>query len=263
MIDLHTHVLPGLDDGPRDLDDALDLARAAVTLGTRRVVATPHIDSRFGVEPEELPAAVAALNAAYAEHGIDLEAVTGGEIATSRVRDLTDEQLEGLGLGGGPYLLIESPHTPAAVVTDIEAVIFDLQVRGHQILIAHPERSPVFQAQPDRLRRLVDGGALCSITAGSMKGRFGQTVRRFTVMLLREGLVHNVASDAHDDVRRPPGLLTGFETMESDVPGVAAQAEWLTEEMPAAILSGAPLPERPELPEAPRRKLFGLFRRNG
>ena len=118
-------------------------------------------------------------------------------------------------------------------------------------MLAHPERSPAFLPEPARIANLVDAGVLCSITAGSMMGRFGKRVRRFTLDLLRSGLVHNVASDAHDLDRRPPGLLAGFAAVEGELPVVAAAADWFAGEAAAAILAGEPLPGSP--PTAVRR----------
>ena len=92
-----------------------------------------------------------------------------------------------------------------------------------------------------------------------MAGGFGSTVRRFTMAMLREGLAHVVASDAHDHLRRPPGLQAGFPALERDLPGLSEQAEWLTELVPRAVLDGAPLPVRPPLPAKPS----GLLRRLG
>ena len=119
--------------------------------------------------------------------------------------------------------------------------------RGESIVLAHPERSPLFQQQPERLAALVDEGVLCSVTTGALRGDFGQLVRRFTIELLREGLVHDVASDAHDHLHRPPGLQGALEDVEAELPGIAAQREWLTNLAPAAILEGQPLPPRPAL----------------
>ena len=96
----------------------------------------------------------------------------------------------------------------------------DVQARGFKPLLAHPERCPIFQHDPDRLQRLVNSGVLCSITAASMAGGFGTTVRRFTLELLHDGLVHDVASDAHDHLHRPPDLLAGFESAETEIPGI-------------------------------------------
>jgi protein-tyrosine phosphatase len=257
VIDLHSHILPGVDDGPRTLEGSLELARAAVADGTRTILATPHVNDDPGIDAERVAAGLEVLRPALAEAEIPLEVLPGGEIAIWRLADLDDAALRGLALGGGPYLLVESPFSP--VVGDFEPIVLDLLMRGHRVLLAHPERCPAFQRDPARLERLVDGGVLVQITAGSMAGGFGSTVRRFTAALLRDGLVHAVASDAHDAVKRPPGLNFGFTAIEHrELPGIGAHQAWLTEAAPRAILDGAPLPERPPLPRP-----GGLLRRLG
>lgn len=251
MIDLHAHILPGLDDGPYDLDGSVALARAVAASGTGVLAATSHVDHGFGVRTTELAAALAAVRARLAEEAIGLEVIAGGEIAASRALDLGDDELLALRLGGGPTLLLEAPLMPYA--GDFEGMVDDLQTRGHRVLIGHPERSPLFQRAPERLARLVDGGALAQITAGSLLGEFSETVRRFTVRLLRDELVHVIASDCHDPVRRPPGLRDALAAVEGDVPGASRLAEWMTEAVPAAVLTGEPVPERPDLTAAVRR----------
>jgi protein-tyrosine phosphatase len=251
VIDLHTHILPAVDDGPRTLEGSLDLARAAVAAGTRTALATPHVNDDRSIDAERVAAGLHELRPALAAAEIPLEVLPGGEIAIWRLADLDDAALRSLALGGGPYLLIESPFSP--VVGDFEPLVLDLMMRGHRVLLAHPERCPAFQRDPARLERLVDAGVLVQVTAGSMTGGFGSTVRRFTTDLLRQGLAHVVASDAHDAVRRPPGQTAGFSAL-----GVEAQRQWMTEDVPRAILDGAPLPERPPLPR--RRGLLGRFR---
>ena len=251
MIDLHTHILPAVDDGPRTLEGSLDLARAAVAAGTRTALATPHVNDDHSIDAARVAAGLDELRPALAAAEIPLEVLPGGEIAIWRLADLDDAALRSLALGGGPYLLIESPFSP--VVGDFEPLVLDLMMRGHRVLLAHPERCPAFQRDSARLERLVDAGVLVQVTAGSMTGGFGSTVRRFTTDLLRQGLAHVVASDAHDAVKRPPGQTAGFAAL-----GVEAQRQWMTEDVPRAILDGAPLPERPPLPR--RRGLLGRFR---
>ncbi len=243
MIDLHCHLLPGLDDGPRTMPEALALARRAAASGTSTIVATPHINRHWRVDPLELARRVAAMQDALDRDGVALELRTGGEIAITRLADLRAEEIDALRLGGGPYLLLECPSDPSP--WDFDAVLLKLRERGEAILLAHPERCPLFQREPERLVRLVESGLLCSITAGSMWGQFGSAVRRFTIELLRARLVHDVASDAHDSERRPPGLGTAFTSAEQDLPGISAQAEWLSRLAPAAILAGESLPAMP------------------
>ncbi len=256
MIDLHSHILPGIDDGPGTLEGSLELARVAVAAGTRTILATPHINTDERIDAAMVAAGLEELRPALAAAEIPLEVLPGGEIAIWRLVDLDDTALRSLALGGGPYLLVESPFSP--VVGDFEPMVLDLHARGHRVLLAHPERCPAFQRDPTRLERLVTAGVLVQVTAGSMAGAFGSTVRRFTAGLLRDGLVHVVASDAHDTERRPPGLRAGFAALERDLPGLGEQAEWLTQLVPRALLDGAPLPARPPLPRP-----TGLLRRLG
>jgi protein-tyrosine phosphatase len=255
VIDLHSHIVPGVDDGARTMEDAVALARAAAQSGTETLVATPHIREDHPFELGSLSARVEEVQAAVNAAGIALRLVAAGEVAITRLDSLDDAQLGGLCLGDGRCVLVESPYGRATDM--LEHVLFDLQVRGYQPLLAHPERAPSFQSDPARLERLVEAGILCSVTAGSMLGRFGSSVTRFTARLFRDGLVHDVASDAHDAEKRPPGLRAGFDALESQLRGIAEQADWFTRDAPAAILSGAPLPAAPPPPRLRR----GLFRR--
>lgn len=240
MIDLHSHVLSGIDDGPDTIEGSVELARAAAATGIRTLVATPHVSWHYPNDADTIAPLVAALNARLAEEGIELEVLTGAEIAMTRVAALEPGQLSRLGLGGGSWLLIEPPFTPVA--TGLDAIVLDLVHGGRRVLLAHPERCPALQRDPEMLRGLVGAGVLTSITAGSFVGRFGGEVRRFALELAREGLIHNVASDAHDNTRRPPGVAA-----ELDRAGLGPLTEWLTEAVPRAILDGGEIPARPDV----------------
>jgi protein-tyrosine phosphatase len=248
VIDLHCHLLPGLDDGPTSIPEALAMARVAAASGTTTIVATPHIDHRWGVRPHDLPRRGAALSEALRDEGIELELRTSGEIAISRLADLSSDELDRLRLGDGRHLLVESPLSPTD--PDFDVLLLKVQERGEPIVLAHPERCPLFQREPERLARCVEAGMLCSITAGSLRGDFGERVRRFSLEILSEGLVHDLASDAHDHHSRTPSLAGAVEQAEDELPGVSAQADWLTRVAPAAILAGKRPPPPP--PRAPR-----------
>lgn len=258
MIDLHCHVLPGVDDGPVDLGETLELCRAAVEAGTQTVVATPHVSWEWpGVTPPVVHEGVERVRAAVREAGIDIEVLPGAEIAMTRAGDLSDEELTALRLGGGPFLLLECPLSPAAA--GIEQLVSRLAERGHGILLAHPERSPAMQRHPELLRSLVqDVGALTSVTAAAFTGRFGGVVERFARGMLEEGLVHDIASDGHRaGGGRPPSI--GPELAEA---GFGERADWHAEAVPRAILAGSPLPPAPPLPEPlPRKGLLARLRR--
>ena len=238
---MHCHVLAGIDDGPETIEGSLALARAAEQRGIDTIVATPHVSWRYGNDAATIAGLVEQTNDALAQAGIAVRVLSGAEIAMSRALDVPSEELQALTLGGGPWLLLECPFT--SVATGLDALIGELEKAGHGVVLAHPERSPAFQRDPQMLESLVRSGVLTSITAGSLVGRFGSPVKRFALSLVEAGLVHNVASDAHDAEQRRPGIAD--ELREA---GLEAMTEWLAEGVPRALLDGADsLPPRPSI----------------
>lgn len=237
MIDIHFHILWGVDDGPRTRSETVAIARAAVEAGTRRVVATSHVSWDW---PENDAATLAQrlgdVNEALREEGVPLEVLAGAEVALTRAVELDDTELRALYLGNGPWLLLEPPMLPASAGFD--AMFAMIRARGHRIVIAHPERCPAFHEDRSRLEALVEEGMLCSITAQALTGAFGRAVRKFTRGMLRDGLVHNVASDAHDVSRRTPGLLAEMQKAGLS----AAESERLGRDSGRAIVDGTPVP---------------------
>jgi protein-tyrosine phosphatase len=259
VIDLHSHILFGIDDGPADLDGSLAFARAAVAAGTTTIAATPHIDAMYGLMPADRDEPLAAVRSAIAREGIPLAVINGAEIALDRYLDLDPEQLDSLRLGDGEFLLLECPLSSAAGAFD--RFLSALLSRGVRMLLAHPERCPDFQRRPERLAALVSSGALAQVTSASLSGRFGRTVQAASLHMLAEGLVHDLSSDSHDAVRRGPDLREGLEAASRELPGSAALADWLTVDVPGAIITGGPIPRRPPVvitPAKPKRRWFGL-----
>jgi len=239
MIDLHTHILPGLDDGVRSLEEAVELAREAVAGGIAALVATPHVRDDYPTAAAEMERVLAALRARLVDEGVPLRVLPGGEIALDRLAELSADELRRFGLGGNPsYLLVETPYF--GLPLDLEDRLFRLRASGITPLLAHPERNEDFQQDIDRVARLVRSGTLVQVTAASLDGRAGKRARETAKELVAAGLAHVVASDAHSPSVRRGGLA-----------GVAAEvgdeqlARWLTTELPAAIVSGDPLPPRP------------------
>jgi protein-tyrosine phosphatase len=255
VIDLHFHLLPGIDDGPPDLEASVALARAAADTGTETIVATPHVGWDWPNSASTISDSVDRVATRLAELAIPIRVVAGAEIALARANELPDEELRRLSLGGGPWLLIELPQRSS--VLGLESQLLHLQKRGHQIVLAHVERCPTFLQDLRVLEHLEDAGILASLTAGALVGRFGKTLQRFGRELVKNGLVSNVASDAHDLVRRPPGVAR--ELSDS---GLGAQAQWLTRDMPQAILAGDTMPPAPDWPSlaAPPRRVKWLRR---
>lgn len=249
MIDLHSHILPGLDDGAANLEASLSMALMAVEEGIDTVVATPHVNQTYPVGPDAMSAAVGALNVALARMELPLAVLPGSEIAVEMLSTLDDIALRRLSLGGGGCVLVESPYSGS--VPFLEDMLFDLQVRGFRPVLAHPERSIAFRERPERLAGLVSRGVMSCVNSGSLAGRFGSNAKRMSLQFFEEGLVHAVASDSHDDRSRPPRLLEGFERADEELPGLAAQASWFTNTAPAAIVAGGRLPTRPDPPQQP------------
>ncbi|HET8754837.1 MAG TPA: CpsB/CapC family capsule biosynthesis tyrosine phosphatase, partial [Solirubrobacteraceae bacterium] len=143
MIDLHAHILPGIDDGPATPEAALAMARTAAAAGTRAIATTSHVAHMFPIDPVQIVQGRERLAARLAAEGIELELLAGGEIAHDRLPELDDETLRSLTLGGGRYLLLECPFAP--IGAGLEPLVDDLHERGFGVLLAHPERSASFQ----------------------------------------------------------------------------------------------------------------------
>jgi protein-tyrosine phosphatase len=250
MIDLHSHVLPGIDDGPSDIADSIAFAQAAEAQGTTVLAATPHLRSDFPlVRIEQVAEACAELNDRLPA-GSGLRVSPGAEVDVLWAQTASDEELRLASLGQhGTDLLVETPY--GLLSDSFEDLLFRITVRGYRILLAHPERNPTFQRDPARLREIATRGVLIQITLPSVVARDrGSRSRKLAFDLVREGLAHNLASDSHSPGRwRPPALRTGLEAFAEFAP---SYAEWMVTDAAAAILEGEPLPPPPRDP-APRR----------
>jgi protein-tyrosine phosphatase len=262
VIDLHSHLLPGIDDGAPDLEHAVDLARAAADQGTRVLAATPHLRTDFpDVRAEELAARCDEMRSAIRDAGIELEVVQGGEAGVMWAVNASDDELREGSFGArGTDLLVETPYGP--LNDTFEQLLFTLPARGFRLLLAHPENNPTFQRDPERLHELVDRGVLLQVTARSLiRSDRRKGPRALAEALVRDGLASALASDAHSGHHlRPPALGAGAEAA-AEIVG-QARARWLVQDAPAAILAGEPLPESPPAEVAPKRGgLLGRLRR--
>jgi protein-tyrosine phosphatase len=247
VLDLHTHILPGLDDGARTLEKSVAMARTAVGDGIHALAATPHVRSDFPTTASQMEAGAAELRSALVAEGVELDVLTGGEIALDQLPALADAELTRFGLAGNPgYLLLEFPYYGWPL--DLETRMFELRTKGFGIVLAHPERNAEVQAAPERLERLVEHEALVQLTAASIDGRLGRRSRDTAFRLLELGLAHLLASDAHAPGVRAMGLASAAEAVADE-----ALARWLTESVPAAIVAGAAIPERPPVQRSSRR----------
>jgi protein-tyrosine phosphatase len=258
-VDIHAHLLPGIDDGPGDLDGALAMARAAVGAGTRMVAATPHLRADFpDVHVDELAERVGRLREALEHESIELALVGAAETSLVWALEASPEELSLATYGQhGGDLLIETPMT---ATTTLPELLYRVRARGFRITLAHPERSSEFSRDPGKLAELVDQGVLLQVNADALvSSRGGSTERGLAERLCREGLAHVLASDGHRAASwRPVTSLAAGVEAASLIVG-RQRAEWMAREAPAAIISGTELPEPPAVvpPGRRRRRLFG------
>jgi len=208
MIDVHCHLLPGIDDGATDLQTSLAMARLAVQDGITHAVLTPHVfDGVYDNPLSSLHTQFAAYQHALAEAGIPLTVTLGGEVHLSdQLMDLVETR-EAPSIGeweGRPVMLIEMPH--GHIPHGADALLRWLFAKGVQPMIVHPERNKDVMRKPDRMARFVDMGCLLQVTAGSLTGRFGELAEKVAWLFVENGWVTLVASDAHNTGSRAPML---------------------------------------------------------
>jgi len=238
VIDLHAHVLPGLDDGVRSPEEAVALAREAVAAGVTTMAATPHVRDDYPTTPEQMESGVAALRARLAAEGIPLDLVHGAELSIDRAGSFDRDTLRRLTIAQRDrHLLLEFPYVGWPIM--LEALIERLGELGLTAILAHPERNPQVQERPERLEAAVQAGALVQLTAASVLGQSGRSARRTSERLLRIGLAHLLAGDSHG-----PGSRGTLAAAAAEL-GDERLARRLSQEVPAAICAGEAVPAAP------------------
>jgi protein-tyrosine phosphatase len=240
MIDLHCHILPGVDDGPGERAESLALCRRAAADGCTAMVATPHLRHRRWWNDDRV-ALELALEDLRRELEGEIELFSGGEIALHG--ESYEEMLESLPggsllpLAGSHYLLLELDWR--GLGPDPAEVVYEMRLKGYHSIIAHPERVDWLMEHPSLLDDLEGEGALFQVTAASVTGELGRVPQRAAQQLFEAGRVHFVASDAHGVERRPPGLAAARRTVLETWGAEAAHA--LFQGNPAAVLADRPL----------------------
>ncbi len=237
MIDLHSHILPALDDGALDLADSVAMAREAERDGIAVVCATPHIRFDHDVRIEQLPERVAALQRELDERGVSVRVAQGGEVSQLAVDGLSAEDLRAVSLDGGGWILLEP--APGALADELPDLVERLAARGARTILAHPERHAGADFE-QRLRALAARGCLIQWTADFIARTDPGDPDDFVLRLAREGLVHLLASDAHSSHGgRSMCLSPGMDRLRETCP--REHVEWIAEQAPAAILRGEPV----------------------
>lgn len=239
MIDLHCHILPGVDDGARTIEDSVAMARMAAAAGTRTICATPHmLHPQFHVSGAVAKQKLAEVRAAVAAAGIEIDVVLAGEIHwSSEVPQMLASGEVLAYCAERRYILFELPmsHVPHAT----REVMWRFQMAGIFPVLAHPERNADFERNPDLIHEFRDAGVPCQVTAMSLAGDFGRRARKIAERWLGEGAIDLVASDGHSARGRPPTLDAAARIVRK-VAGETVE-DWLTREVPRRILGGEPV----------------------
>lgn len=257
MIDIHNHIIPYVDDGAADMDEALAMARMAVAEGISQIIVTPHhANEQYSNPAGAVNLATRELRLQLEKHGIPLTLYTGQEIRL--YSQLIEDWEQGLllSLGKSPYLLIELPS--AKVPERTKEYLHELQMLGLIPVIAHPERNKELMNHPELLRELVDGGALGQVTTHSLTGSFGKAIQKAAFGMCKEGLIHFVASDAHNTRQRPFAMREAYRRITEEL-----GADWTNyyQKNAQCLLQGEPVQERPQpVPSKRRGFLANLFR---
>jgi protein-tyrosine phosphatase len=213
LIDLHCHLLPGIDDGSKNLAMSLEMARLACADGITTVVCTPHIlPAVYENTGPEIKAGVAMLQQEFLKEGVPLDLLSGADVHI--VPDLLPRLCDGriITLADSRYVLLEPPHH--VMPPQLGECIFRLQAVGYVAILTHPERLSWIESQFPLIRRMVNAGVWLQLTAGSLTGRFGRRPRYWAERMLDQGLCHVIATDAHDLSTRPPHLMKAKDIVE-------------------------------------------------
>jgi protein-tyrosine phosphatase len=256
MVDVHCHILPGLDDGPETIEVSLEMAESAIADGITHVVATPHLSSKYGFDFPRVT-----------ELRDELQAKIGGRLllATGCDFHLNPENLDALRadakrfcINQHDYLLLE--FNEYSIPPSMDQTLHEIQLLGLRPVITHPERNAILRVQPERIAKWVRLGCFVQVTAGSLSGIFGPSAQKDAWRWMAEGLVHFVASDAHNTRGRPLKLQPAFELVREQFG--EEKARGLFFENPMAAFEGRGLPYVPDIAEESeprRRKRFFFF----
>jgi len=252
MIDIHAHVLPGIDDGPANMGEALDLVRAAVADGVDTIVATPHmLDGVYNASRADIFAGVGQLNDALREHAIPATVLAGADVHTeTEIPDLLRRGQLVTVADRGKHLMLELPSH--VVPNELDQLLFSVQLQGVVPVISHPERNRVIQDDPAELIPLVEAGALTQVTAASIVGEFGAKVEECAKALFDCQLVHLVATDMHDLRHRRPVFSSAAERLTEMIG--PEDCTWILEENAEAIIHGGRVEVPDPVPPKPRRR---------
>jgi protein-tyrosine phosphatase len=236
MVDIHCHILPGVDDGPRSWEMTREMCRIAADDGIRHIVATPHCNDMYSYDRAQCEGLKEKLEQA-SQGRIEFSIGCDFHFSYENIADAIANPKR-YSINGTPYLLIE--FSDYGIPPNVAQLLLEFTSRGMVPIITHPERNPLLVRRPERVLEMVDAGALVQVTANSITGFWGEQARSLVEWLLAQRLVHVIASDAHDAVHRRP-VLSQARDLVARMLGAQA-AEDLVSNIPQAIVEGKPLP---------------------
>jgi protein-tyrosine phosphatase len=254
MIDLHCHILPNVDDGPKELAESVEMAKQAVQQGIKTIIATPHHrNEKYENHGQTIFRQVEEFNRVLKSENLDLTVIPGQE--TRIFGEMVDglESGEILPLNQGKYVFVELPsgHVPRYT----GQLLFDIQLKGFIPVIVHPERNQEIIENPEVLYQLVKKGALTQVTASSVSGHFGKTIKKFSLQLIEANLTHFVASDAHNTSSRGFKMVKAYDVVAKNF---GVEAVYMLRENAELVVQGKSVYR--EVPErVKKRKILGLF----
>jgi protein-tyrosine phosphatase len=236
MIDIHSHILPGLDDGPKTLDDALLMCEIAQEDGIKSIVATPHnLNGSYENERARIARETVSLNKALRQRKIDVNVIPGSDtrLDTNLLEMLQEGKVMTIN-DTGKFLLLELGSF--FIAEQVKRQLFELRLRGITPVISHPERNETLMEDLDALREFITMGALTQITAGSITGDFGRAVQKNALRLLGSNMAHVLATDAHNTTSRPPVLSRALRAISRELGD--GEARRMVLDTPQSIING-------------------------
>ena len=216
MIDIHSHILPGIDDGPQTMEESIALARIYEKAGFTQVIATPHCipGTSWNLSVDRVKELVVKVNRRFAAERIELEVLTGMEIGMDPSIGKLLKQGRLLTLAESAYVLMEVPFQQ--VPLNWEEIVFDVITSGYQIILAHPERCSQVLSEPALFEKMIETGCFTQVNMGSLLGYSGSKIANFTQTVIQKGYVHCLATDTHDAEYRNAGLMAkGLQLLKS------------------------------------------------
>jgi protein-tyrosine phosphatase len=256
MVDVHCHILPGLDDGPDTREESLARAETAIADGITHVVATPHANNKFWFDFSHARQLREQL---LAQLGDRLNVATGCDFHLSPENLIAlRKESRAYCINQHHYLLLE--FNEFSIPPSLDQTLHEIQLAGLRPIITHPERNAILRTHPERLKDWVRRGCFAQVTGGALTGAFGLVAQQKALEWIRTGIVHFVASDAHNNRNRPLRLQAAYDVVEDQFGEEKARALFL--ENPLAAFEGRDLPHVPEVAEeapSPKRKRFFFF----